>query len=407
MNESDATQPAAAPLAGIRVVDAATFIAGPFCGSLLSEFGAEVIKIEEPRRGDPLRRFGSVADCGDSLTWLSEGRNRKAVTLNLRVGRGVDLFKRMIADADVLIENFRPGTLERWGLGYDTLAALNPGLVMLRVSGYGQTGPRSALPGFARIAHAFSGLAYLAREPGAVPVIPGSTSLADYSSGLYGALGVMMALRERDRSGRGQVVDVSLFESIFRMMDEMVPAYDRNGFVREPMGADTVNIVPHSHYQSGDGKWLAIACSNDRMFERLCQAMGREALADDPRYATVPARDRRRAEINAMVADWVGQHRADQVLQACEAASVPCSPLYNVADIFAEPQYRARDAIVNVDDARAGSLKVPGIVPKLSRTPGQVRSLGPALGEHNQAIYGDWLGLSAQTLQELAREGVI
>ncbi|SHH05622.1 CaiB/BaiF CoA transferase family protein [Pollutimonas bauzanensis] len=404
---SPESAPPSLPLAGIKVIDLATFIAGPFCASMLAEFGAEVIKVEEPGKGDPLRRFGKRSECGDSLTWLSEARNRKSITLNLRSAEGAGLLKRLVATADVLIENFRPGTLEKWGLGYDELSRANPGLVMLRVSGYGQTGPLRSLPGFARIAHAFGGLAHMAREPGGVPVIPGSTSLADYSSGLYGALGVMVALRERDKSGIGQVVDVALFESIFRMMDEMVPAFDRYGLVREPLGADTVNIVPHSHYLSGDGKWLAIACSNDKMFERLCVAMGRQDLIGDPRYATIPERDRRRGEVNALVAEWVDGRTALQVLEQCRQGEVPCSLLYNIADIFQEEQYEARQAIVSVEDGRAGALKVPGIVPKLSRTPGRVESLGPALGAHNFAVYQEAMGISAQEVARLIDEGVI
>ena len=395
------------PLAGVKVVDLATFIAGPFCASLLAEYGAEVLKVEEPLKGDPLRSFGKLSECGDSLTWLSEARNRKSVTLNLRSEEGARLFRKLAATADVVIENFRPGTMEKWGLGYEELSRDNPGLVMLRVSGYGQTGPLSSHPGFARIAHAFGGLAYLAREPGGTPVLPGSTSLADYSSGLFGALGVMMALRERDASGRGQVVDVALFESIFRMMDEMVPAFDRYGIVREPLGADTVNIVPHSHYQCSDGKWVAIACSNDKMFERLCAVMGRPELSGDPRYLTIPDRDARRDEVNAMVAQWTGSAPSARILERCRQGEVPCSLLYNVADIFQEPQYHARQAILPVLDSRVGSLKVPGVVAKLSRTPGCVESLGPALGAHNEEIYQGRLGLSAEQLDALREQGVL
>lgn len=395
------------PLAGIKVIDLATFIAGPFCASLLAEYGAEVIKVEEPLKGDPLRRFGKHSECGDSLTWLSEARNRKSITLNLRTTEGAGILRQLTASADVVIENFRPGTMEKWGLGYEALSEENPGLIMLRVSGYGQTGPLSHHPGFARIAHAFGGLAHLAREPGGTPVLPGSTSLADYSSGLFGIVGVMMALRERDVSGRGQVVDVALFESIFRMMDEMVPAYDRYGIVREPLGADTVNIVPHSHYQCCDGKWVAIACSNDKMFERLCVVMGRSDLIGDPRYATLPDRDIRRDEVNGIVRQWAGASTSEEIVEQCRAGEVPCGVLYNVEDIFKEPQYSARNAILSVEDERAGTLKIPGIVAKLSRTPGRVETLGPALGAHNQEIYGERLGLGPAQLDALRQQGVL
>jgi crotonobetainyl-CoA:carnitine CoA-transferase CaiB-like acyl-CoA transferase len=395
------------PLAGIRVLDLATFIAGPFCGSLLAEFGAEVIKVEQPGKGDPLRRFGMPSECGDSLTWLSEARNRKSVTLDLRKPEGAAMLREMTKKADVIIENFRPGTLERWGIGFDALAAINPKLVMLRVSGYGQTGPYRARPGFARVAHAFSGLANLAREPGATPVIPGSTSLADYSSGLYGAFAVMVALRERDASGIGQSIDIALYESIFRMMDELVPAYDRYGFVREPMGPDTVNTVPHSNYQARDGRWIAIACSNDRMFERLADAMDRPELPRDKRYATLRDRDQHRAEVNKMVADWVGSADADAIVNRCLELEVPCSLLYNVKDIFEDPHYAARETMVDIPDSRAGNLKIPAIVPRLSRTPGTVTSLGPALGAHNMEVYKEWLNLDDKTLERLIVDRVI
>ena len=226
------------PLSGIRVLETATFIAAQFCGAILSDFGSEVVKVEQPGSGDPLRRWGTASETGDSLVWLSEARNKKSVTLDLRKPEGADIFRKLVAESDVVLENFRPGTLEKWGLGYEALREINPGLVMLRISAYGQTGPYRHRPGYARIAHAFSGLADLAREPGAKPVIPGSTSLADYATGLYGVIGVLLALRAKEANGRGQYIDIGLYESIFRMMDELAPAYGRTGFVRPPMGAD-------------------------------------------------------------------------------------------------------------------------------------------------------------------------
>ena len=273
------------PLADVRVLDIATFVAAPFCGTIMADFGADVIKIEQPGEGDSLRRFGTMTEVGDTLVWLSEARNKRSVTLDLRTEDGADLFRKLVAQSDVVLENFRPGTLEKWGLGYDTLAAINPKLVMLRVSAYGQTGPMRDKPGFARVAHAFSGLAYLAGEPGRPPVVPGSTSLADYMSGLFGAVGVMIALRHAERTGEGQIIDIGLYESIFRVLDELAPSYARSGYQRERMGPDTVNIVPHSHYETRDSHWVALACSNDRMWQRLARAMGRPELGDDPRYA--------------------------------------------------------------------------------------------------------------------------
>ncbi|MDB5872053.1 MAG: CoA transferase [Ramlibacter sp.] len=395
------------PLAGIRVLDIATFIAAPFCGATLGEFGAEVIKVEQPGVGDPLRYWGTQTECGDSLVWLSEARNKKSITLDLRLEEGKEIFRKLVAQSDVVLENFRPGTLEKWGLGYEELQQINPGLVMLRVSAYGQTGPYKDRPGYARIAHAFSGLSFLAREPGARPVMPGSTSLADYFSGLYGAVGVLLALRSRDKTGKGQFIDIGLYESIFRIMDELAPAYGRSGFVRQPMGADTVNIVPHSHYLSSDGRWVAIACSSDKMFERLALAMERPELSADVRYKTMGERDKRRDELNAMVSQWVGSMAAQEVLDRCEAAEMACGLIYDIKDIFEDPQYQARENIKQMDDERVGEFHAPNVVPRLSRTPGSLDRLGPALGAHNDEIFGQLLSMTAGDMGALRRAGVI
>ncbi len=394
-------------LAGIRVLDIATFVAAPFCGTIMAEFGAEVIKIEQPGEGDSLRRFGTMTDTGDTLVWLSEARNKKSVTLDLRTAEGAELFRRLVAKSDVVLENFRPGTMEKWGLGYADLAKINPRLVMLQVSAYGQTGPLKNKPGFARIAHAFSGLAYLAGEPGRPPVVPGSTSLADYMSGLFGAVGVLIALRHADRTGEGQTIDVALYESIFRVLDELAPAYDRFGYQRERMGPDTVNVVPHSHYETRDGSWVALACSNERMWGRLCRAMGRPDLIEDPRYSSTPERAERRAEVNAIVAQWVASLDVDAVLAACEANDAPVSKLLSISDIFANPQYRERENLHTLDDPRAGRLVVPAPVPRLSRTPSELRTAGPGLGDSNQEYLGDLLGLDGEQLADLKARNII
>ena len=271
-------------LGGIRVLDLGTFIAGPHCATILGEFGAEVIKVEPPKTGDLLRRLGTNTECGDTLVWLSEARNKKCVTLDLGSERGRELLKQLAAKCDIIVENFRPGTLEKWGLGYEDLKKINPGAILVRISAYGQDGPMRTQPGFARIAHAFSGLTYLAGEPGGIPVVPGSTSLADYMSGMYGAIGALVALRAREATGEGQCVDLALYESVFRVLDEIAPAYQKFGYVRERMGADTVNVCPHSHYQTRDGKWIAIACTSDQMFARLAEAMQQPELASAERY---------------------------------------------------------------------------------------------------------------------------
>jgi crotonobetainyl-CoA:carnitine CoA-transferase CaiB-like acyl-CoA transferase len=398
---------AAKPLAGIRVLDIATFIAAPFCATLLAEFGADVIKIEMPKTGDPVRRLGSMTESGDSLIWLSEGRNKKSVTLDLRTPDGARLFKQLVADADVVCENFRTGTLERWGIGYDTLAEVNPGLVMLRVTGYGQTGPYAERPGFGRIGNAFGGLSYLAGFPDRAPVTPGSATLADYMSGLFGAFGVMVALRGREKTGKGQVVDIGLYESIFRILDELAPAYDRFGTVRERMGPATVNVVPHSHYQARDGRWLAIACTNDRIFARLAEVMGRPELAHEDRYGTIASREADRDAVDSLVSDWVGSHDAGEVLALCDKGSVPCGPVYAIDEIFADPQYQARENIRSIDDPRIGSLAIPGVVPRLTETPGEIETLGPELGEHLTEVFGRMLGLDEEAIAELRSRGIV
>ena len=395
------------PLAGVRVLDLATFLAGPFCSTILAEFGAEVIKVEQPGTGDPLRKFGTMTESGDSLVWLQESRNKRCVTLDLKSPRGKAMLEEMVQKSDVVVENFRPGTLEKWGLGWNHLHTLNPKLIMLRVTGYGQTGPRAREPGFARIAHAFSGLTHLAGEPDGPPLMPGSTTLADYLSGTYGALGTMMALRSAEQTGVGQYIDVALYEPIFRFMDEMAPAYAFNGFVRERMGADTVNVVPHSHYPTADGKWIAIACTSDKMFARLANAMEAPELANEDRFGLIKNRLEQRPEVNRIVGEWTANLPQDEVLTILKTGEVPSGPIYNVADIFADPQFLARNDLLTMGDARIDSITMPNVFPLLSRTPGRVDHLGRALGADNDAVLGDLLGIDEQGRQALRDDGVI
>lgn len=395
------------PLEGVRVIDVATMLAAPFCAALLGDFGAEVIKVEMPGSGDPFRRFGTMTEAGASLNWLNDGRNKKSITLDLRQPRGAAILKRLVADCDILVENFRPGTLERWDLGYETLQAIKNDLILVRISAYGQDGPYRDRPGFARIAHAFSGLAYLAGEADGPPVTPGSTSLADYISGLYAAFGALLAYTSRERFGGGQFVDLALYEGVFRMLDELAPAYGRSGFVRERMGADTVNVVPHSHYQSADGKWVALACSTDRMFARLAAVMQRPDLLASDRFASMAQRVAARAEVNGIVADWIGSLSRDEVMRRCLDGEVPIGPLNSIADIFDDPQFLARGNLLHVQDSRVGEVVVPNVVPRLSVTPGRLVSLGPDLGQHNDEIYRGRLGLSAEEFETLRADGVI
>jgi len=394
-------------LEGLTVLDLATFVAAPFCCTLLGEFGAGVIKVEQPGKGDDLRRLGTPAAEGLSYWWLTESRNKKSITCNLRAPQGQALIRRLAAEADILAENFRPGTMERWNLGWEDLHAVNRGLVMVRISAFGQTGPYRERPGFGRIAAAVSGVSYISGHPDRPPVSPGTPTIPDYLAGTMGALGALVALQHRQRSGEGQVVDVALYEPMLRMLDEMIPAYAGAGRVRERIGSGTEYVVPHNHYQAGDGGWIAIACTNDRMFERLVvDAMRQPRLLAE--FGTMQERIRRRDELDAAVQDWVGRADARAVLARLDAAEVPCGPVNSVKDLFQDPQVRARENIVEFPSPLGGLLAMAGIVPKLSATPGRVESLGPVTpGAHNEEIYCGRLGLSREDLVALGKNGVI
>ncbi len=397
-----------AALDGVTVLDLATFLAAPVAATLLGEFGAEVIKIEQPGVGDDLRRLGRAADGRSSYWWYVEARNKKSITCNLRVPEGQALVRRLVTGAHVLTENFRPGTLERWGLGWEPLAAVRPALVMVRISAFGQTGPNRERPGFGRIAAAVGGLAYLSGYPDRAPVPPGTPTVPDYLAGVFGALGALIALRHAERTGQGQVVDLGLYEPVLRVLDDIIAVHGSTGRVRERIGSGTDSVVPHDHYRTRDGKWLAIACTNDRMFTRLLEAMERPDLRDDPRMATGPARLAHRAAVDALVGEWIGAHDAADALARLEAAEVPSLLVMSVRDLFEDPHVHARDDIVRVAAGALGALAMPGIVPKLTATPGAVRHAGPATpGEHNEEIYGGRLGLTTAALSDLRARGVI
>jgi crotonobetainyl-CoA:carnitine CoA-transferase CaiB-like acyl-CoA transferase len=373
-------------LDGLVALDLATFIAAPFCCTLLGEHGAEVIKIEQPGIGDDLRRLGHKPADGMSYMWLVESRNKKSITCNLRAPEGQALITRLAAQADILAENFRPGTMEKWHLGYDELSRVNPRLVMVRISAFGQTGPSRERPGFGRIAGAVSGVSYVSGYPDRPPVSPGTPTIPDYLAGVMGAFGALAAIESRHQTGLGQMVDVALYEPMLRMMDEMIPVYGALGVIRERIGSGTEYVVPHNHYQARDGSWIAIACTNDRMFERLAvDAMKQPDLPAE--FPTMAERLRRRAELDARVQAWVGSFDATEVLARLDGASVPCSRVNSVKDIFADEHMRARDNVITVPGPDGGALRMPGIVPKLSRTPGRITSAGPAKpGEHNEKL---------------------
>lgn len=394
-------------LEGLTVLDLATFVAAPFCCTLLGEFGADVIKVEQPVKGDDLRRLGNAAAPGVSYWWLVKSRNKKSITCNLRDPEGQALIKKLVAQTDILTENFRPGTLERWQLGYDDLRAIHRGLVMVRISAFGQTGPSREQPGFGRIAGAVSGITYISGYPDRPPVSPGTPTIPDYLAGVFGALGALIAIQHRHRTGDGQVVDVGLYEPMLRMLDEMIPLYGATGQVRERIGSGTAYVVPHNHYQARDGKWLAIACTNDRMFERLVlRAMQQPALLE--RFQTMAARLQQRQVLDGLVQAWVGQFDAPEVLDKLAVAEVPSSLVNSVADLFTDPHIRARENIVTMPNPFGGLLHMAGVTPKLDLTPGAIDSLGPvAVGAHNEEIYCGRLGLSRDDLDALRARGVI
>ena len=397
-------------LSGLRVLDCATFIAGPYCATFFAEFGAEVIKVELPKIGDPTRKFGTPTSCGDSLIWLSESRNKKSITIDLRKKEGADLLKKLVEKSDVLVENFQPGTFESWGLSWNELKKHNPKLILVRISAYGQTGPLSPLPGFGRVANGFGGISYLSGYPDRPPVSPGSATLADYLSGMYGALGALVALQARDKTQEGQVVDVGLYESVFRILDELAPAYHFNGYIRERMGAGTVNVVPHSHYQTKDGKWIAIACTNDKIFLRLAVLMGCPELAGNGKWGKIVDREKDRLVIDQFVTDWTMQYSRQELLKLCSEGEVPCGPINSIEEIFTNEQFAARENIAYIKEPRISEdqvIAVPNVVPRLSATPGKIHSLGPQLGADVDSLLSSILAFKPEEIEDLRQAGVI
>ena len=392
------------PLHGMRVVEMGQLIAGPFAGKMLGEFGADVIKIEPPGSGDPLRNWRLLQD-GTSVWWQVQSRNKRSVALDLRSAEGQDLARRLIAEADVLIENFRPGTLEGWGMGWEALSALNPGLVMLRISGYGQTGPYRDLPGFGAIGEAMGGLRHLTGEPGRVPVRVG-VSIGDTLAALHGTIGVLMALYHRKvNGGAGQVIDVALHEAVFNVMESLIPEYSAFGAVREAAGSALPGIAPSNAYRCGDG-YVLIAGNGDSIFRRLMGVIGRADLADAPDLANNAGRVARVAELDAAIEAWTAPRTLAEVLAALGEARVPAGKVYTAQDIAEDPHYRARDMILRQRTRDGRELEVPGIVPKLLGTPGGVRSTAPALGGDTDAVLRE-MGLSAEQIGALRAQGVI
>ena len=398
------------PLEGLKVLEMGTLIAGPFCGRLLAEFGAEVIKIEAPGEGDPLRKWRKLHDAegtGDptSLWWYAQARNKKSVTVNLREKDGQEIVRKLALGADIIVENFRPGTMEKWHLDYDTLAKDNPKLIMVRLSGYGQTGPYKDRVGFGAIGESMGGMRYITGYPDRAPVRVG-ISIGDSLAAMYGAMGALMALHSRHKTGLGQVVDVALYEAVFSMMESMLPEFAMTGFVRERSGASLPGIVPSNTYLCGDGQYVVIGANGDSIFKRMMLAIGRDDLAHDPGVADNAGRTLRTAELDAAIGKWTGAHPLEHVLEILDKAQVPSGRIFSIADIVKDMQYQARGMIEKHKLGDNAEVCLPGVVPKLSATPGGTKWIGPKLGEHTGDVLAG-IGYDAAAQAELRGRGII
>ena len=388
---SDAPNVKSGPLAGLRVLELGTLLAGPFCGQLLGDFGAEVIKIEPPGQGDPMRVWGREKANGKSLWWPVVARNKKAITLDLRQPEGQQLLRELVAKADFLLENFRPGTMEKWGLGWAELSAINPRLIMIRVSGFGQTGPYSRQAGFGAIGEAMGGLRYVVGDPSTPPSRMG-ISIGDSLAATFACVGALSALHHRERTGRGQVIDSAIYEAVLNMMESLVTEYDKANFIRERTGAILPNVAPSNVYKTRDGMVL-IAANQDTVFSRLAEAMGQPELSSDPRFSSHGARGAHQAELDGRVEAWTSALSTREVLDLMDKHGVPAGLIYRPPDMLDDPHFKARDAIVSVPHPDFGELRMQNVAPKLSETPGSIRSPSPEMGQHNDEVYRGLLGL--------------
>ncbi|MEV6278844.1 CoA transferase [Nocardia sp. NPDC051832] len=394
------------PLADLRVIEMGQLLAGPFCGQLLGDFGAEVIKLESPGSGDPMRQWGREQSQGKSLWWPVVARNKKSVTCNLRDPEGQRLARDLIARADIVIENFRPGTMERWGLGYDQLRDINPGLIMTRVTGYGQTGPYAPRAGYGSIGEAMGGIRYTTGDPDSPPARTG-ISIGDSLAAVFATIGTLAAVHHRTRTGQGQLVDSAIYEAVLAMMESLLPEYAVTGYQRDRTGSVLPNVAPSNVYPTAGGELILIAANQDTVFGRLATLMGRPELATDARYSTHLARGARMAELDDLIAGWTAGAKADDLLERLHAAGVPAGRIYTARDMFDDPHFAAREAIVRIAHPEFGELPMHNVVPKLSATPGSIRHAGPDLGQHNTDVYCGLLGMDADQLAELAESGIL
>jgi len=404
---SEARDGSHSPLEGVRVVEMGSLLAGPFCGQLLADFGAEVIKVEPPGKGDPMREWGRHRKNGHTLWWPIIARNKKSVTLNLREREGQELARELISGADVVVENFRPGTMERWGLGYEDLSETNPGLVMVRVSGYGQTGPYRERAGFGAIGESMGGIRHVTGFPDRPPPRVG-VSLGDSLAATFGAFGAVTALYNREaRNGEGQVVDIGIYEAVLALMESTVPEYALAGHIRGRTGAILPFVAPSNTYPTRGDDYVVIGANADTVFARFAQATGHPEWAEDERYATHNARGENQEELDSMISGWTKEHTVDEVLEVLKEAGVPASKVFTAQDMVEDPHYAARENVVTVQDPEIGPFPMQNVVPRLIDTPGKVRWTGPALGQHNDEVYGEVLGLSEEEREALRERGVI
>ena len=393
------------PLSDIRVIEMGSLLAGPFCGQLLGDFGAEVIKIEQPEIGDPMRVWGQEKAHGLSLWWPVIARNKKSITLNARVPEGQEIIKQLVAKSDILVENFRPGTMERWGLGYDELAKINPKLVMIRVTGFGQTGPYASQAGYGSIGEAMGGLRYVVGDPSTPPSRMG-ISIGDALAALFGTLGGLIALHASNITGKGQVVDSAIYEAVLGMMESLIPEFHKAGYIRERTGSILPNVAPANVYPTKDGEYL-IAANQDTVFKRFAEAMGRPELAEDERYATHGARGKHQQELDDMIAEWTKTMTAAELRELMNEYGVPNGKIYRAPDMLEDIHFKAREAIINMPHPAFDELKMHNVFPKLSDMPGKVKWCGPELGQHNDEIYCDLLEMEKQLVAELTDKGII